>query len=245
MKKLTSVGFDQEANLFHRYIIPTQKNSSQLQYYVKTTGYKTDNFVSAIGRLVINIDQLEFTLFETKYNKNYYFIIECNSEIDFHTFSNICHVIMIGFGFLSSNFIQDEAYYLQARDEKHETILGFSYSKLRPSIDSKGTCNPIYSNPRGYTQDESIIQKVGSELEIFDPELFSMLCSKIYKEQDYAVLILLILETNIASLILRPAGYSVALEKITNILTKESKELKPIPDKSLSNRFYRRLTASS
>ena len=72
--------------------------------------------------------------------------------------------------------------------------------------------------------------------------MFSELCTKIFKEDDYATLILLVLEANVSSLILKPAGYSVALEKITNIIVKENKGLKPIPNKKISKELRKRLT---
>ena len=197
--------------------------------------------VHAFGRLPIQVDGCDLILYEKKYRDKYHFIIDSNNPINSEIFSNICHSIMIGFGFLSADFIQNDAFYITSDSRDFNTIIGFSYLQLRPSISSKGTCNPIYSNPYGYTKDESIINKIGNRIDVFDSTIFSTLCTKVYKEQDYATLILLILEANISSLILRPAGYSVALEKITNIIVEENKGLKPIPDKQISKSFRKKL----
>lgn len=221
---------------FNRFIIPTG-SSSQLRYYVKASIYKDETETHTFGRLVVTIHDKEFTIYEKSRNGKHYFIIDSKDKIDFENFSNICYSIMVGFGFLSANFIQNEAYYFKSDNVDFDTITDFSYSKLRSSIDSHGTCNPIYSNPYGYTSDEAVINTVGKELDIFDSKLFSDLCSKIYQQEDYTILIILILEANSSSLILRPAGYAVALEKITNIIVEENKGLKPIPDKELSNKF--------
>jgi polyhydroxyalkanoate synthesis regulator phasin len=51
----------------------------------------------------------------------------------------------------------------------------------------------------------------------------------------------IILESNSSSLVLRPAGYSVALEKITNIIIEENKGLKPIKNKQLAQKFRKDL----
>lgn len=230
----------EETPAFNRFIIPT--GTSQLDYYIKSTAYQDDTHLHAYGRIVLYIEEKEFILYEKQRHGKYYFIVDSTDIIDSDKFSDICHSIMIGFGFLSANFIQNEAYYLKSNQVDFEKITGFSYLQLRPSINSRGTCNPIYSNPYGYTRDEQIIEKIGKKLDVFDSIKFSALCSKIHKYEDYAVLIMLLLEANDSSLILRPAGYSVALEKITNIIVEENKGLKPIPDKKLSKDFRKELT---
>ncbi|WP_413534078.1 hypothetical protein [Empedobacter brevis] len=224
---------------FNRFIIPI--GSSQLNYYVKASIYKDESEIHSFGRVVIKIEDEEFTIYEKSKKGKYYFIIDSKNKIEFEKFADICYSIMVGFGFLSANLIQNEAYYFKSDNAEFDTITDFSYSQLRPSIDSQGTCNPIYSNPYGYTKDKTIINIVGKQLNVFDDKLFSDLCAKIYKQEDYTILILLILEANASSLILRPAGYAVALEKITNIIVEENKGLKPIPDKGLSKKFRQSL----
>lgn len=224
---------------FNRFIIPT--GVSQLDYYINTSGFRDGDFMNARGRVTVTVNGKEFILYEKQRNKKYYFIIDSLQQVDEEEFSDICHSIMLGFGFLSANFIQNEGYYFKSSDEEHENIIDFSYWQLRPSINSNGTCNPIYSNPYGYTKDEEVIKKVGFPLTVFDDALFSKLCNKIHCEENYTTLILLIIESNVSSLILRPAGYAVALEKITNIIVEENKGLKPIPDKVLAKSFGKSL----
>jgi hypothetical protein len=230
---------DNENELYNRFIIPSKNN--QLDYYINTESYRDESALHTLGRLPIEIDNCNLVLYEKKYRDKYYFIIDSNDRINPDKFSNICYSIMIGFGFLSADFIQDDAFYLASDYSDFNSIVNFSYRQLRPSIFSKGTCNPIYSNPYGYTKDETIINKIGNRINVFDSTRFSILCNKIYTQGDYATLILLILEANASSLILRPAGYSVALEKITNIIVEENKGLKPIPDKEISKKFSKRL----
>jgi hypothetical protein len=220
---------------FQRFIIST--SNSQLNYYVKSSIYKDETATHTFGRLVVKVGDNELTIYEKPRKGKCYFIIDSNEKIEYERFSDICFSIMVGFGFLSANFIQNEAYYFKSDNPSFDVITDFSYLQLRPSINSHGTCNPLYSNPYGYTRDENIINAVGKQLEVFNSKLFSDLCSKIHLQEDYAILILLILEANVSSLILRPAGYAVALEKITNIIVEENKGLKPIPNKKISKKF--------
>ena len=80
---------------------------------------------------------------------------------------------MISYGFISGDFIQDEAYYFTSNNQDFNIIDSFSYLQLRPSIYSKGIYNPIYSNPYDYTNEENVIKVVGNELKVFDSLLFS------------------------------------------------------------------------
>ena len=230
-------GIKCKTKTYNRFIIPSSQTS--IDSYLETnSAYRDEFIVSVRGKININVDNNAVSLIEKKHKEKSYFIIDSIYTIDSKTFSEICHSIMIGYGFISADFIQNEAYYLESKEADFNSITHFSYLQLRPSIIAGGNCNPIYSNPYGYTKDKSILDKIGIQIRVFDDNLFSILCTKIHNEQDYATLILLILEANISSLILRPAGYSVALEKITNIIVEENKGLKPIPDKKISKDFF-------
>ncbi|MES2574702.1 MAG: hypothetical protein V4572_07150 [Bacteroidota bacterium] len=228
-----------EENSFCRFIIPI--DSSQLDYYIETKSFSDENSLNAFGKVSLELKDGEFDLYQKKVRDKNYFIIDSCKKMDGNIFADICHSILISYSFLSADFHQNEAYYLKSDTYEFLNIVETSYLKLRKSILSKGTCNPIYSNPYGYTKDEEIIKKVGKQLTRFDSKLFSKLCDKVFNESDYAILILLIIESNVSSLILRPVGYSVALEKITNIITEENSGLKPIPDKVLSKSFIQKI----
>lgn len=224
---------------YNRFIIPIRK--SQVDYYIDTTGYRDELLWHAFGRLPLVIDTHNIVFYENKYKDKYYFIIDSQNLINSEQFSNICHAILIGYGFLSAEFVQNEAFYFKSNDANFALITDFSYLQLRPSIISSGTYNPIYSNPYGYEADQTIIDEIGNKIQVFDFAIFSSLCTRIYLNPDYATLLLLIIEANASSLILKPAGYSVALEKITNIIVDENKGLKPIPNKMIARAFRKKL----
>lgn len=226
---------------FCRFVISLGKQ--QIDDYLVTEEYRDEKHNYALGAFFFHVNEKNFTIHERKFRKKYYLFIDSLEKIDFEEFSNICHSVMISYGFFSADFYQDESFLLKSDSIEFNSVYDLRYLKLRPSIISNGTCNPIYGNPYGYTSDESIVNSVGNKLTLIDSQLFSKLVSKVHTDKEYAVLILLILEANTASLILRPAGYSVALEKLTNIIVEENKGLKPIPDKSLSQKFRKKLSS--
>lgn len=220
---------------FYRYVLKAP--GADILKYILSRGYCNEILNFAFGFVSLSIDGNPMNLYETKFEEQKYFIIDSSEKIDFKIFDEICHSIMIGYGFLSGNFYQDEVYFIKAVDKDFTNITGLSYHQIRSSIITHGMANPIYGFASGYTKDQALLVKYGFSFEVFNKELFSKLCSKIYLESEYAALLLLIIESNTATLILKPAGYSVALEKITNIIAEENKGLKPIQDKKISQEF--------
>lgn len=225
---------------FCRFAIALGK--SQIDYYLSTEGYRDEKLLHTLGAFFFHVNSNSFTMHERKFRDKYYLFIDSLVQIDIEEFSNICHSVMISYGFLSADFHQNESFVLKSDTDDFKSVYDLQYLQLRPSLSSHGTCNPIYKNPYGYTREDFIVDAVGQQLTTIDSELFSKLVTKVHVDKDYAVLILLILEANTSSLILRPAGYSVALEKLTNIIVEENKGLKPIPDKALSKRFRKELS---
>lgn len=234
LRELFTENFDSE-NSFYRYVLKAP--GADILKYILSRGYCNEVLNFAFGFAGLSIDGNPINLYETKFDGEKYFIIDSSEKIDFKVFDEICHSIMIGYGFLSGNFHQDEVYFIKAEDKDFTNITGVSYHQIRPSILTHGMANPIYAFASGYTKDQELLTRYGFSFEVFNNELFSKLCSKIYLEPEYAALLLLIIESNTATLILKPAGYSVALEKITNIIAEENKGLKPIPNKKISQEF--------
>lgn len=234
LREFSTENFVSEAS-FYRYVIKT--TNSEIMHYIKGRPFSHEASTSMHGMLSLSISGIEINLYEVKHETQKYFIIDAVEKIDFNAFGDLCYSTMIGYGFLSGNFYQDEAYYIKAEDNKFTTITGVSYQQIRPSIITNGTANPIHAFTSGYTSDPVIQQRYGHFLEIFDEGLFSKFCTKIFDDPQYVVLLLLVIESNKTSLVLKPAGYSVALEKITNIIAEENKGLKPIIAKPLSKAF--------
>lgn len=226
--------------MFSRFVIPVN-NKSNLFNFIDAVAYQSENEFYSQSYLSFDIANFNLSLYEAKNEDRRYFVIDSNKHLDINIFKDLCHSVMISYGFLSGDFIQDEAYYLASNSNNFDIIDSFSYLQLRNSIYSKGIYNPIFSNPYGYTDDDDVIKIVGNKLKVFDSSLFSKLCNLVHFDENFAIIILQILEANVSSLILKPACYSVALERLTNTIIKENKGLKPISDKKISKNFISKL----
>lgn len=230
--------FKNDDVVYYRFITPSFKN--RMEYHMETESFSYCDTNYRYGKFNFSIGDIKLCMYEVTYNEKYYFLIDSAAPITLDVFSKVCHSTMIGYGLISATFHQDEAFYLASREKEFKTIVALQYQQLRPTITS--IFNPIYSNPYGFTRDNDFVKKIGTKLVVVTPEFFSRLCLKIETDENYATLIILVLEANTASLILKPAGYSVALEKITNIIVEENKGLKPITDKNLAKDFKKSLT---
>ncbi|MFO0322548.1 MAG: hypothetical protein ACK504_08990 [Bacteroidota bacterium] len=218
---------------YRRFVILTEK--SKMMYFLETESFQDEESTYFYGKVSVTVDEIFLNFYEVNFNESTYFIIDSLSTIGFDKFADLCHSIMIGYGLISATFHQNEAFYLSSNDNSFINITSLFYYQLRKTLTS--IYNPIYSNPYGYTNDNEIVQLMGTKLKVMLPTLFSKLCYKIHTDENYATLILLLLEANTASLILKPAGYSVALEKLTNIIVEENKGLKPITDSEIAKSF--------
>ena len=154
--------------LYNRFAICTQ-NTPIIDYYINTTRYNDESTRHLYGRLPITVGNKHLILYESKVRDLDYFIIDSKDLIDSKEFSDICYSIMIGIGFISANFIQDEAFYFKSKEPDFSELTDFSYLKLRQSIISGGFYNPIYSNPYGYTdKDTTIVNEIGYEEYVYE-----------------------------------------------------------------------------
>lgn len=218
--------------IYHRFVINVG-TSERIQFYIETDEFKDEKIHHFYGRVPVTVDGANFNIYEVhnESSKERYLFIDCDSPMYYEQFGDMCHSIMIGYGMLCATFFQNEAYYVSSADPNFVEITDIQYLQLRKTL--KSFFNPIYGEPYGRTDDKELAEKVRPDMKPLSRPLFNKLCTQAHRDKDYAALIILILEANTASLILRPAGYSVALERLTNMIGAENDDFKPIKDDDL------------
>ena len=73
-------------------------------------------------------------------------------------------------------------------------------------------------------------------------EEFSALSNKVYDSLEFSSVLLLILESCVASLVFMPGGFAIALETLSNlVIGKQKLKLAPIKDKAISRKIRKRM----
>ncbi|MCH4896115.1 hypothetical protein E0494_05300 [Marinilabiliaceae bacterium JC040] len=202
-----------------------------------------------ISRLATKIfmDGLEFLLYQAqvdvkKITAYDYLIIECKSKISYLKFSEYCFSILISFGYISGNFINDDGYYFQYKDKFKTQIDCFEYAKLRGSINC--SCVPIYTNTFSYIQKSEISDLYKDKVRSLSIKEFSKLCTLCHNNDDIKSVLLLLIEVNTQSLVASPGILSIALETIAKFINDENtNSLAPIKSKPVSKSLRKDLLA--
>lgn len=238
----SSTNFDKSNLKFHRLIIPcSEKPNFVFSIENVSVEYKYKQHTNT--RLAIEVDLPEgrFHLYQVfkKLNdktKPSYIVIDSESSMQFQEFSEICHSILISFGFISGSFIQNEGFFFQYKNTELNVPTSFYHTQFRKSI--KASYTPIYSNPHGIIHDRKEADKYQDKIRVMSGLSFSRLCHLVHSESEMKSTLFLILETNNTSLVSSPGLFSIALETLANfVYTKNENEIAPIQDKKIAKQL--------
>ncbi len=237
-----SINFDTSNRQFHRLIIPcSEKPNYVFSIENVSVEYKYKQHTSTRLAIEVDIPEGKFHLYQVfkKLNdktKPSYIVIDCQTSMQFQEFSEICHSILISFGFVSGSLIQNEGFFFQYRNPELNVPTSFYHTQFRKSI--KASYTPIYSNPHGIIHDRKVADKYQDKIKVMSSLSFSRLCHLVHLESDMKSALFLILETNTTSLVSSPGLFSIALETLANfVYQKNESGLAPIPDKKIAKQL--------
>ena len=219
-------------NKFHRLVIPIDRDVEL--YAIDCFSVKIQSQIIFNGLLQIRIVDKNYHFF--KHDGKEKFIIIEGLQLDiFSNFQNDSAAILIAFGFITGNLIQNENYFQTSTDITFKKIENLYYTKKEQHI---------FTNSAVISREKFLdyIRSLKKESEYFhlaktmSIEVFSNLCNVIKNNTTYARCCKLILEGNNAHHHLLTAGiFSIALETITTIIYEENKEkLNPVQDKTVA-----------
>lgn len=139
---IQSIDFSKNNDAFFRsyYKIKNDRFLNDFQNSI----YETNDF-SSTGLLELKINSED--LYVYPYHKDY-LIIESKNKINYEVFTETSYNILAAIGFVSGNFIQNEAYTFQYENSFEKKQLGFHYQKLRE--ESNSIYHAIITNPFSY-----------------------------------------------------------------------------------------------
>ena len=122
VRQFSTINFSYDQPYLYTLIIPT-KNKIILDFH----------FEERIS-LTLKIDNIEFIISQRQRDGISLLIIKCKQELTHKEFERYTFSILIGFGFITGSFIQNEAYFI-AYDE-FQKLQHICFRELRPSLKS-------------------------------------------------------------------------------------------------------------
>lgn len=227
---------------YFRKVIPI-KTSFHFHNIISHQSYEHDGCVSTIGLVQFEVCSKRFHVFEVENNKRRYLVMDCLDKLAIDDFSEITWSVSVTLGYLTGHLLQDEEYTFYYRTEQHRRLVNYEYSQRRDSIKSFYT--PVNANPYAWVKRNKTADFYYGKITEITPVQLSTLCNLIHKEDDIKAIVLLITESISRSLLLMPAGLSVALEGLSEFFwLKNIETIKPIKDAGLATAFKKDLIAT-
>ena len=229
-----SKGFRDKTAYYFRSVVPIAKEFS-FYNIISDESFYNDEF-SSRGLVRVDFNGHEFHVFIADRNKQRYLCTDCITKLEIDDFMEFNWSIKVGLGYLLGNLPQDDEYFFAYGNKTMKHFSGFVYRQQRDSIRTIYT--PVNANPFGWIKSHTIAKKYYGKITEVSPAQVSRLCDIIHKEIDIKAILLLITESISRSLLIMPAGLSVALEGLSTFFyQKDSGKLKPIADKNIANEF--------
>lgn len=235
-----SKGFRDKTAYYFRSVVLIPKEFS-FYNIISDESFYNDEFCSR-GLVKVDFNSHKFHVFIVERNKQKYLCTDCTTKLGIEDFMEFNWSVKVALGYLLGNLPQDDEYFFAYRSKEMKHPSGFVYRQQRDSI--RAIYTPVNANPFGWIKNHKIAKKYyGKIVEIGSIQL-SKLCDAIHNEIDIKAILLLIIESLSRSLLIMPAGLSVALEGLSTFFyEKDSDKLKPITDKSIAKEFTHELKA--
>lgn len=217
---------------FHRLILPIPKNPDLFRYF-DTISFRNETLQYNRCLIELTFQKGSFHFYEIHVDDKYFIVIDGLQKQAFRIFYQSAYLMLVSYGFITSCFYQEDGYYLTSQNKDFAKIDFVFYYELRDSLISNYAL--IYTNAYSYLENNTkLASKIQPTLKTLSSKVLNNLLNKLDENIDFLVSILTIIEGNITSLVLRPACYSVAMERFNKIFLDENEGLKPVQDKAVA-----------
>lgn len=197
-----------------RCFIPTDCSHLQTyRFHLETIRYSEGEIDYNLQCVRVNIHNHQFDVLQVKSRENGYYVIDSFQDMTFEDFSHYCHAIRQALGFSMGYMPGGEIYYFSFNKDFYYT------NYTRPAM--KAVYYPINTNP--YSLDsvpKTIANDYLPKLTTLPARCFSNLVSRIYSDERFSSIIMMIIESeSICSLLLIPSIYAIILEALSKIIS--------------------------
>lgn len=222
---------------FFRAIIPT-KDPQQPATLFESAMLKIAAVTYMAGLVKVYLGGHNYHLFaySTDDGKRNHLFVESIEQINYHVFRKALDIILLSYAFVTGYFARDRRHIIGAEDSSFTQITEISFETLPNTLSSKYSVIP--------TSAVRTVFRMTHEIS-FPQSTFNDLCERLQSHSSLAQVILVLVEGHSLSIELRAAVYSVALEAITDIVSKENEsKFTPIPQKPLARNVLRALLST-
>jgi hypothetical protein len=234
IRNIYTKGFSKNKQYYFQLVVPLEKELL-FHYNIQQNVFTTDiGYRSRCGTMAILKNESFQICCISSTEKEFFVVFDSPKKQSFKEFSEKANAIKIGLGYLSGNYVGNQGYYFAYGTKLKKTPKHFKVVQMRSSI--KSSYSPVYSNPFGYLSNKELANYYYDKLRPISVNEFSTLCEYIYDSTAFASVLVLILESSVASLLFMPGGYAIALESMSDLIKGKKKlKLAPIKEKKINN----------
>ncbi|MGZ4989790.1 MAG: hypothetical protein ACXV8S_03420 [Methylobacter sp.] len=243
-------------NSLFKLLIPNTKNIMFHNYFSNLIGMNDGKNIHFMNGISFGFKEKNFQI----YQLNNFFILESLNSIGYEEFNQLSRIILAAFGFITGYVPLDYGYFFSYENGSNIfTGVRFNSSFLSTYKTNYALFSlNAYEYPTGepftfedgeFKKNDEIIE-IESKLTAITKEMFSNFCCMMNENRSFADVIFSILEINNTknslSLLSTGALYSVALERITNIISQDNEDnIASIKDKGNAKELVKVLVDSA
>lgn len=239
VSRIHTKGYSEKKAYHYRLIIPLD-NELNFHFNIEQASFSSDLGYSSRCATKANIDDETIEIcciYRTVgKRKEHFLVIDSDKKQTFEEFSHKTNSVKIGLGYLSGYYAGNQGYFFCYDSKNKKTPKHFRFLELRDSI--KSSYKPVYSNSHGYLHRDERAEHYYKLLRPVSISEFSRLSQRLHDSLDFSSAVMIILESSVASLLLMPGGYAIALEAISDlIIGKEKLKMAPIKDQPTAKKI--------
>lgn len=231
-------GFSKKKNYYYRIIIPTKKELP-FHYSIEHTSYSSDLGYNSALSTEVNFEDKKIELYSIHHKDRTYAVIDVTVKMNYDSFSQIVFAMLVSYGYITGFMPGEKGYYITYGNAKMDVPNHILYRSMRETTNS--SYQPLKSNAFAMIREKGKkAEKINAMLRPLSIQEFSNLFALTHNSLDFSSVLLLILESSVASLLFMPGGCAMALEALSDMIVGKNKpNLAPIKDKVLSKKVVR------
>jgi hypothetical protein len=224
--EFSTKGFKENKKYF-KFVIPL-KNEIRFHYQLEDFIFSSEYHKwSRVATSIAIEDEDIFILqesIELEDKKKHFLIIESNKKQSHTEFADKIFSVRVALGYIIGDFRGGRAYTFSYENKEKIKLKNFLFQSLRKDI--KNFYQPINSNPYAWlhSKNTKIVDRIYKkrELRTLTRQEFSSLVILCMKNDNFLGILLLMIESGNNSILISPSTYFIALEQISNIISKQT-----------------------